>query len=290
MASMTTVRAGVSIGRGLTAGSLAEIEAQSGGERLQAVVGIRPLAPDLKKAILRRPVTVGDGEAPRAVDERRRPPDALLGRLGGDGVEHTGDRSAQHGSERSEIKLDAKRAGLGGGLEDAVRNRAELGQGLEDAPDLLLQDMARDQRQRLGDRRIYLAQIVHQLAALLPDLPVGRLELLERGPDDVGQDAPTLVEEEVAQGSEAARKVVVEPADEVSDAPAGAPLAQISLHRVVGGLVLPGADAAREVVAAEVHHRVHRLARLAGRLGADANTPDAQGRAVRRLARLVEPA
>src|SRR5262245_14228660 len=156
MASMTTVRAGVSIGRGLTASSLVEIEAQSGGERLEALVGIGPLSPDLKEAILCRPVTVGDGEAPRAVDERRRPPDALLGRLGGNDVEHPGDRSAQHGSERGEIELDAKRTGLGGGLEDAVRNRAELGQGLEDAPDLLLENMTRDQSQGLRGRRIYL--------------------------------------------------------------------------------------------------------------------------------------
>src|SRR5262245_66040945 len=103
MAAMAPVRAGVSIGRGLMARSFAELEAQSGGERPEALVGSRPLAPDLKEAILRRPVTVGDGEAPRALDERRRPPDALLRRLGGDGVKHPGDRSAQPGADRNEV-------------------------------------------------------------------------------------------------------------------------------------------------------------------------------------------
>src|SRR5262245_35216983 len=114
MASMTTVRAGVSIGRGLTAGSLAEIEAERGRERPQRVVGLAPLAPDLEEAILRRPVPVGDGEAPRAVDERRRLPNALLGRLLGHGVEHPGDRAAHQGSAPNEIELDAERARLGG--------------------------------------------------------------------------------------------------------------------------------------------------------------------------------
>src|SRR5262245_44509906 len=144
---MMTVRAGVSIGRGLMAGSCAEIESERGRERPQGVVGIAPLAPDLEEAILRRPVTIGNLEAPRAVDERRRLPDALPGRLLRDDIEQASDRAAQDGSERREIERDAERARLAGDLEDAIRDRAEPWQGLEQAPDLLLQDMARDQRQ-----------------------------------------------------------------------------------------------------------------------------------------------
>src|SRR2546422_203036 len=86
MRSMTTVRRGASIGRVVTAGSRGEIEAESGREQPERVARVGPLPPEQEEAVLGRPVTVRDAEAPRALDERGRPGDALARRLLGDGV------------------------------------------------------------------------------------------------------------------------------------------------------------------------------------------------------------
>src|SRR5204862_179355 len=73
-------------------------------------------------------------------------------------------------------------------------------------------------------------------------------------------------------------------------APARPPAAppRVRLQRVVGRLVLPRADAAREVVTPVVDEGVHHLARLARRQGAHADVRDAERGAVGGLARLVE--
>src|SRR6266446_2938113 len=98
-----------------------------------------------------------------------------------------------------------------------------------------------------------------------------------------------LVEEEMAQGREPAGEILVEAADEIRDALPRAAGQQVGFHCVVRRLVVPGTDAAREIVPAEVGERVDHLARLARHLRADPHVRDGEGRAVGRLTRLVEP-
>src|SRR5439155_22248640 len=110
--------------------------------------------------------------------------------------------------------------------------------------------------ERVGNGRVDLAQVVDELTVLLPDAPVRLLVGLEQRANDAGRDAPALLQEQVAQRAEPAREMLVEAADEIGNARAREPPEQVGLQRVVGRLAAPGADAAREVVAAEVQQRV----------------------------------
>src|SRR2546428_5127983 len=147
MRSMTTVRRGASIGRVVTAGSGSKIEGESRGERRERVARVGPLPPEQEEAVLGRPVTVRDAEAPRALDERGRAGDALARRLLGDGVEGLGDRPVHDEPQRREIERQPERARVVDEGDDARRDRAELRQGLERGGDLPPPPGARDGRQ-----------------------------------------------------------------------------------------------------------------------------------------------
>src|SRR5207237_4406091 len=254
--SMTTVRRGALIECVVTAGSLGEAEAERGREREQVTARVRPLGPDLEEPVLGRPVPVPDAETARAFDERGRLRDALARRRRGDDVEGACDRAVHDESLGHEVERQAEGSRFVDDADDAVRDHQKLRQGLELGGDLLFQHVARDNREGLGNGRVGLSQVVDELAVLLPDLPVRLLVALEGRPDDVAQDAPPLIEEEVAERREPAGEVLVEPADEVGDALARAARQQVGLKRVVGGLIDTGPHAALIGVASEVMERI----------------------------------
>src|SRR6266545_4123237 len=106
---MTTVRRGASIDRAVTAGSPGQAEAELGRERQQDVARVGPLAPELEEAVLGRPVSVPDAQTARALDERRRPSDALARRWLGDGVEGLGNRAVHDESQGGKVEGQPER-------------------------------------------------------------------------------------------------------------------------------------------------------------------------------------
>src|SRR6266849_7797157 len=160
---MTTVRWGASIDRTLTAGSRGEAEAKRGRERQQVSARVGPLAPDLEEPVLGRPVSVPDAQATRALDERGRPRNALARRGLGDGVERLADRAEHDEPLGHEVEREPEGPRFVDDADDAVWDRPELREGLELGRDLLLQHVARDDRERFGNRSVGLAQVVDEL-------------------------------------------------------------------------------------------------------------------------------
>src|SRR2546423_8991163 len=99
MASMTTVRCGASTDPPVTGGSCLELEGEFFGKGDQYPARVGMLAPELEEVILGHPVPVADVEPPRALDERDRAGDVLLGRRRGDrrdGREHRAVHQEAH--------------------------------------------------------------------------------------------------------------------------------------------------------------------------------------------------
>src|SRR2546428_5714651 len=197
-ASMTTVRRGASIGATVTRASRREIEAERVGERQQGRARVEALAPELEEAVLGRPVSVADVEVPRALDERDDPGDPLARGRRGDGRDGRDDRAVHEEPHRREVQREPEPARLVHDGEDARGDLAELRQPLERVGGLPLQHVPRGQRERVGDGRVLLAEVVYELSVLLPDAPVRLLVRLEQRPDDAGQHPPALLQEQVA--------------------------------------------------------------------------------------------
>ena len=150
--------------------------------------------------------------------------------------------------------------------------------------------MAGHDGQRLGNRRVGLAQVAHELAVLLPDAPVRRLVLLERGGDHAGQHAAALLQEEVGQAEGLAAEVLVDAAHHVGQRVAGVALQQVLFHPFVGGPALPRLQRARKIVAAEMKQGVRGFSGLAGDVRLDLDVSDPQRGGPVGRARLVEAA
>src|SRR5215470_6108740 len=213
MPSMRTVRRGASIERALTAKSCRQAEAELVRERQELASRVWPFGPDLEESILRRPVAVPDAEPPRALDERGGLRDAIARRRLGHQLEHAGHRALHDEALGYQVEGQAEGLRLVDDGDDALGDGGEIRNRQQLEAHLLLEHVARDDRERLGDRRVGLAQVVDELAVLLPDLPVRLLVALEGRPDDVGQHAAALVEKEMAQRREPAGEILVEPAD-----------------------------------------------------------------------------
>src|SRR5262245_61861258 len=148
MLSMTTVRRGASIGRGLTAESRRQAEAERGREWQELAPRVRPLGPDLEESILRRPVAVPDGEPPRALDEGRRLRDALARRRLGHQLEYAGHRALHDEALRHQVEGQAEGLRLVVDGDDALGDRGEVRDRQELEAHLLLEHVARDDRER----------------------------------------------------------------------------------------------------------------------------------------------
>ena len=152
---------------------------------------------------------------------------------------------------RGQVEREAERERLRHQLVHALGQRARPLEPAQLGERLLLEHVTGDDRQRLGDRRVGLAEVAHELAVLLPDPAVRLLVLLQHRADDPRQHAPAFLEEQVRQPERLAAEVLVDAAHHVGQRVVLVALQQIVLHALVRRAALPGLLRARKIVAAE---------------------------------------